>query len=192
MRPRLFFPVILLALAMHAVPALGQQLTVQNEDGKQTVLTRAEIEALPHVKVTTAAAGNSSTFESVSLRAVLERAGVGFGETLKGKRLASCLLVEAADGYRVVIALPEIDSAFSDKQMVLAFSKDGKPLDPKEGPYRLVIPDEKRMARWVRQVTALKIVSVECGSTVRVGVHMETLTERFPCFRPAFFRHHTT
>ena len=146
---------------MHAVPALGQQLTVQNEDGKQTVLTRAEIEALPHVKVTTAAAGNSSTFESVSLRAVLERAGVGFGETLKGKRLASCLLVEAADGYRVVIALPEIDSAFSDKQMVLAFSKDGKPLDPKEGPYRLVIPDEKRMARWVRQVTALKIVSVE-------------------------------
>lgn len=161
MRPRLFFPVILLALAMHAVPALGQQLTVQNEDGKQTVLTRAEIEALPHVKVTTAAAGNSSTFESVSLRAVLERAGVGFGETLKGKRLASCLLVEAADGYRVVIALPEIDSAFSDKQMVLAFSKDGKPLDPKEGPYRLVIPDEKRMARWVRQVTALKIVSVE-------------------------------
>jgi hypothetical protein len=60
-----------------------------------------------------------------------------------------------------VIALPEIDTAFTDKQTVLAFLKDGKPLDDKEGPYRIVIPDEKRMARWVRQVTALKIVNVQ-------------------------------
>jgi hypothetical protein len=88
----------------------------------------------------------------------LEKAGVGFGETVRGKRLASYLLVEAADGYRVVMALPELDPAFTDKQVVLAFLKDGKPLDDKEGPYRIVIPDEKRMARWVRQVTTLKIV----------------------------------
>jgi hypothetical protein len=79
---------------------------------------------------------------------------------MKGKRMASCLLVEAADGYRVVIALPEIDPAFTDKQVILAFLKDGKPLDAKEGPYRIIIPDEKRMARWVRQVTTLKIVEV--------------------------------
>jgi DMSO/TMAO reductase YedYZ molybdopterin-dependent catalytic subunit len=111
------------------------------------------------VKVATT--GSSAIFEGVSLRAVLERAGVGFGETLRGKRLASCLLVEAADGYRVVIALPELDPAFTDKQVVLAFLKDGKPLDEKEGPYRIVIPDEKRMARWVRQVTTLKIVDVQ-------------------------------
>ncbi len=51
--------------------------------------------------------------------------------------------------------------AFTDKQVVLAFLKDGKPLDDKEGPYRIVIPDEKRMARWVRQVTTLKIVDVQ-------------------------------
>jgi len=87
----------------------------------------------------------------------MEKAGVGFGETLRGKRLASYLLVEAADGYRVVIALPELDSAFTDKQVILAFLKDGTPLDEKEGPYRIVIPDEKRMARWVRQVTTLKV-----------------------------------
>jgi hypothetical protein len=79
---------------------------------------------------------------------------------MRGKRLASYLLVEAADGYRVVIALPELDPAFTGKQIVLAFLKDGRPLDDKEGPYRIVIPDEKRMARWVRQVTRLKIVDV--------------------------------
>ena len=80
---------------------------------------------------------------------------------MRGKRLASGLLVEAADGYRTVIALPEIDPDFTDKQIILAFSEDGKPLDAKAGPYRIVIPDEQRMARWVRQVTKLKIVDVQ-------------------------------
>jgi hypothetical protein len=159
-RRRQLFPAVLIALMMQAVVCASQQLTIQTEAGKQTLLARADIEALPHVKVTTGASGVSTTFDGVPLKAVLERGGVGFGETLKGKRMASCLLVEAADGYRVVIALPEIDAAFTDKQIVLAFLKDGKPLDDKEGPYRIVMPDEKSMARWVKQVTALKIVSV--------------------------------
>jgi hypothetical protein len=161
MRNRLYVPAVLLALSLCATLAPGQQLTFQAENGKQTVLSRAEIEALPHVKVTTTAAGVSTTFDGVLLRNLLEKAGVGFGETLRGKRMASCLLVEAADGYRVVIALPELDPAFTDKQILLAFLKEGKPLDNKEGPYRIVIPDEKRMARWIKQVATLKIVDVQ-------------------------------
>jgi hypothetical protein len=161
MRNRLFFPALLLALMLHPALALSQQVTIQTETGKQAVLTRADIEALPHIKVATTASGGAATFEGAALRAVLEKAGVELGETMKGKRMASCLLVEAADGYRVVIALPELDPAFTDKQFLLAFLKDGKPLNDKEGPYRIVIPDEKRMARWVRQVTTLKIVDVQ-------------------------------
>jgi hypothetical protein len=151
----------LLAFTLQGALVRCQQLAIQDDTGKQTVLARADIEALPHVKVPATAAGTPATFEGVPLKSLLEKAGVGFGETLRGKRLASCLLVEAADGYRVVIALPEIDPAFADKQVTLAFLKDGKPLDQKEGPYRIVIPDEKRMARWVRQLTSLKIVKVE-------------------------------
>ncbi len=157
MTNRLFLFAALLALTLYATFVSCQQLTVQTEPGKTTVLTRADIEALPHVKVTAGAA----TFEGVLLGSVLEKSGVELGETLKGKRLASCLLVEAADGYRVVIALPEIDPLYSDKQAILAFSKDGKPLDAKEGPYRIIMPGEKRMARWVRQVTMLKIADVQ-------------------------------
>ena len=161
MRNRLFFLTIVFFLILQAAPARSQQLTIQNGDGKSTQLTRPELEALPHVKITIKTtpnvSGTPATFEGVTLKALLEKAGVGFGETIRGKRLASYLLVEAADGYRVVIALPELDPAFTDKQVVLAFLKDGKPLNEKEGPYRIVIPDEKRMARWVRQVTTLKI-----------------------------------
>jgi hypothetical protein len=161
MRYRPFLPALLFAVMLQAAPLRCQQLTVQIEAGKQVVLPRSDIEALPYIKVTTGAAGPSATFEGVPLKAVLEKAGVELGETLTGKRMASCLLVEASDGYRVVIALPEMDPAFNAKQVVLAFLKDGKPLDDKEGPYRIVIPDEKRMARWVRQVTTLKIVDVQ-------------------------------
>jgi hypothetical protein len=157
MKPRLPF-ILLLGFALNSALLQCQQLTIQTETGKQTVLTRSDIEALPRTNVTTSA---SDTFVGVSVKAVLEKAGVSLGESLRGKRLASCLLVEAADGYRVVFALPEIDSAFTEKQIVLAFLKNGKPLDEKEGPYRIVVPDEKKMARWIRQVTTLKIVDVK-------------------------------
>lgn len=152
---------VLANLLLTAALAQCQQLTIQTENGKQTVLERSDIESLPHVKVTAQGSETSPTFEGVALRAVLEKAGVEFGHSMRGKRLDSCLLVEAADGYRAVIALPEIDPDFTDKQVVLAFLQDGKPLDAKAGPYRIVIPDEKRMARWVRQVTKLKIVDVQ-------------------------------
>jgi hypothetical protein len=138
-----------------------QQLIVQTEAGKQ-ILSLADLETLPHVKVTASEHGSPAVnFEGVTVKSVLEKAGVTFGESMKGKRLTNCLLVEAADGYRAAIALPELDPAFTDKQIVLAFLRDGRPLGEKEGPYRIVIPDEKRMARWVRQVTTLKIVDVQ-------------------------------
>jgi len=151
----LLFIVLLSSAALEC-----QELTVQTDSGKR-VLSRAEVEALPRVKVTASEHANAVNFEGASLESLLEKAGIAFGESMKGKRLSNCLLVEAADGYRVVIALPELDPAFTDKQIVLAFLRDGKPLGDKEGPYRIVIPGEKRMARWVRQVTTLKIVEVQ-------------------------------
>ena len=160
-RRRFLILAVLSALSMPAAQAWAQQLTIQNDDGKRTVLSRADLEALPHVKVQATAHDVSATFEGVAVKTVLEKAGIVFGEGMRGKRLASCLLVEAADGYKVVIALPEMDPGFTDKQVVLAFLKDGKAMDSKEGPYRIVIPDEKRPARWIRQVTGLKIVDVQ-------------------------------
>ena len=147
-------------IVLSAALAQCQQLTIQAGSGQQTVLTKLDIESLPHVSVSARDSDKPAMFEGVALKSVLEKAGIEFGHSMRGKRLASCLLVEAADGYRAVIALPEIDPDFTDKQVVLAFLQDGKPLDAKAGPYRVVIPDERRMARWVRQVTILKIVDV--------------------------------
>lgn len=98
-----------LALLRLTLSGWCRQLTVQTSDAKQIVLTRADLESLPHAKITIGAAASQKTFEGVPLSAVLQKAGVEFGEAFKGKRLASWLVVELADGYRVVIALPELD-----------------------------------------------------------------------------------
>ena len=55
------------------------------------------------------------------------------------------LLVEAADDYRVVFALPELDPAFTERVILLADRRDGQPLAAAEGPLRLVVPDRSGM-----------------------------------------------
>jgi hypothetical protein len=66
------FAVLVFLILLPAL-ASSQQLTIRAENGKQTVLARADIDALPHVKVTTNASGTSTTFEGVSLKSVLQR-----------------------------------------------------------------------------------------------------------------------
>jgi hypothetical protein len=139
----------------------AQEITVQNETSAPVRITSGEIAALPHQKVSVDDHGKTIVFEGVPLRLVLEKAGVAFGEDLRGKRLSTCLLVEAADGYKVVFALPELDPAFTDRVILLADRADGHELDKQAGPFRIVVPGEKRMARWARQVIALKVVQVQ-------------------------------
>jgi len=96
--------------------------------------------------------GTEATFAGVALVELLRLAGVPVGEQLRGNNMTLYLLVDAADGYRVVFALPELDPAFTERMVLLADHRDGQPLGAAEGPLRLVVPDEKRQARWVRQV----------------------------------------
>jgi hypothetical protein len=70
-------------------------------------------------------------------------------------------LVEAGDAYKVAFALSEVDPAFATREIILADKRDGKPLDAREGPLRIVAPGDKRPARWIRQVIILKIVSAK-------------------------------
>ena len=71
---------------LQSAPAGSQQLSIQNDTGNQTILRRADIETLPRVKVQTAAPGMLSQSSKTSHPDLcLEKAGIGLGETLKGK-----------------------------------------------------------------------------------------------------------
>jgi hypothetical protein len=150
----------LVALAL--TPALlAQSLQVTRADGTSATLTAAQVAALPHVSVNVQDHETPAQFDGVALSAVLRLAGVEVGGKMKGPQLTQALLIEAADGYKVVFALAEIDPDFATREILLADTRDGKPLDDKQGPFRIVAPGDKRPARWIRQVTAIKIVPVK-------------------------------
>ena len=46
-------------------------------------------------------------------------------------------------------------------KMLLADALDGKPLGGEQGPWRLVVPDDKRPARWARQVKKVAVVVLD-------------------------------
>jgi hypothetical protein len=52
MKRRVLFSALVFALAFSSLALQCQQLTVQTDSGKQVVLSRTDLEALPHVKVT--------------------------------------------------------------------------------------------------------------------------------------------
>lgn len=101
--------------------------------------------------------GKEHEFKGVALIEILEKAGVTTGAKLRGENLAKYVLITAADGYEVLYALAEIDPEFTEQVILLATEKDGQPLPSGEGPFRIVKPNEKKPARWIREVRSIKI-----------------------------------
>lgn len=105
--------------------------------------------------------GKEHEYKGVALVEVLEKAGVALGGKLRGENLTKVVLVQAADGYQVVYSLPELDPEFTNNTVLLVAEKDGAPLPTGEGPFRLVAPQDKKQARWIREVRSIKVVFVK-------------------------------
>lgn len=129
-------------------------------DIPQTIcFTSNDLAQLPRTTLTVSDRNNTRiTYEGVLLREVLKRAGVPQGEQLRGSNLARYLVVEAVDGYAVVFSLPEFDPGFGNRVVLLADRRDGHALATDEAPLRLVIPEDRRHARWVRRLTRIRVM----------------------------------
>jgi len=116
---------------------------------------------LKHVSVTATNAHDkkTATFSGVPLRDLLKEAGVLSGENLRGKALSTMIVVSATDGYQVTFSIGELDESVGNLQVLVADSEDGRPLGQGAGPLRLVVPSDKRPARWVRMVKTIRIVA---------------------------------
>jgi DMSO/TMAO reductase YedYZ molybdopterin-dependent catalytic subunit len=126
------------------------------------VLTVADLKNMPRKKLTVVNPHNkkTETYEGVLLEDLLHKAGVTQGENLRGAAMATYLLAEAIDGYRVVFSLAELDSGILESEVIVADTLDGAALGGKEGPFKLVAPHEKRPARWVRMLKSITIVRI--------------------------------
>jgi hypothetical protein len=124
-------------------------------------LKPAELKALPR---TTVAVHNEhskadETYTGVRVADLLAKLSVPLGKDLRGVALASYLVASGADGYEVVIALAEVDPSFHTGEVLVADTMNGQPLDAKSGPFKLVVTEDKRPARWVRNLASLELKS---------------------------------
>jgi len=138
-----------------AVPVDDGCIVVENTRADKVVkLSATELAKLPRAEVEVGK--EHRKYSGVPLAELLHCAGVEWGG--KCSPLLTCyVLVEGADGYRVLFSIPEIDPEQRHKMVILADHYDGKPLSSKDGPYETVEEDAKQHGRCVKQVKTISL-----------------------------------
>jgi hypothetical protein len=129
--------------------------------GEKATISAADIATLPRKTITVFDAHTKvrESYGGVLLSDLLARVNAPLGEKLHGKALGTYLVAEGADHYTAVYSLAEIDPAFHPGMIIIADTMDGMPLTEKQGPLQLVNTEDKRPARWVRQLVAVRLMS---------------------------------
>jgi hypothetical protein len=126
-------------------------------------LSAADLKAMPQ---TTVSFHNSHTnadesYSGVRLADLLAKMGVPLGSDLRGEALANYVVATGSDGYKAVLALGEVDPSFHPGEVIVADTMDGKPLDAHSGPFKLVVTEDKRPARSVRNLVTIELKSAQ-------------------------------
>jgi hypothetical protein len=154
-------PFLLAAIAaLAATPVLAQDLKVTVQGRDSVVLTPADLKALPRAKATFTAHGKPITYEGALLNAALKQAGVVSGDRLMGRYLNQVVVAKGLDGFTSTYSLGETDPIYRANPVIIADTKDGRPLDAKEGPYRLVVDGDLRPGRSPRMLVSIEVKAV--------------------------------
>lgn len=100
----------------------------------------------------------AARYEGYVLSAVLRAAGVQT-DSLRGAALATRIVTESSDGYRVVLALADLDPLLGGRRVILADRMDGRALPAVDAPWRLIIVGEKLPSRSARQVLRIRVAA---------------------------------
>jgi hypothetical protein len=127
---------------------------------KSAQWTPATLAALPHTTLTVynVHIKANQTFSGVPLIELL--APLGVPAKPHGKEFQFYLVAEGSDGYKVVFSVAEVTPDVHDSTVIVADALDGKPL-ASSGPLQLVATGEKRPARWVRNLVAVRVLTAE-------------------------------
>jgi hypothetical protein len=147
----------------HSAPsAPSTHLTIKTYDGKTLSLSPEELAALPHksVSVFNAHSKTNETYSGVLLADLLSKVGVPLGEAVRGKLFLIGIVASGTDNYGVLYSLAEVDPAIHTGDVIIADTLDGQKLT-KDGAFKMVSSEERRPARWVRNLTSISVVKVE-------------------------------
>ena len=119
----------------------------------------ADLKAMQHTTVTfrNAHTNADETYSGVRLADLLSKVGAPLGPELRGEALTNYIVVTGADGYQAVLALAEVDPSFHPGEVLVADGMNGQPLDAHSGPLKLVVTEDNRPARSVRNLTSIEL-----------------------------------
>lgn len=173
MRPlaRLVSACLAASALLVAAPAFAQSVTLKGADGREQVVTAADLSGLAREQITMEIHGESHTYEGPLLLEVLNRVGAPTSDAMHGLQLAKVVRIVSEDGYQVVIGLGEADPGIRPNRIILADAADGAPLNDGTGPFRVIIEDDIRPARSARQVVRIELIDLADASVERKGGH---------------------
>lgn len=131
-------------------------------DGKTTVLSVAELLAMPQKSVTVhnEHTKTDETYSGVLLGDLLAKYGFPVGQTTHQKMLRSYVVAEGTDKYWVLYSATEIEGSEHQGDVLVAVAMNGKSLG-QDGQLKLVASEDKRPERWVRNLSAITLKSAE-------------------------------
>jgi DMSO/TMAO reductase YedYZ molybdopterin-dependent catalytic subunit len=100
-------------------------------------------------------------YAGVPLFDLLTHLGVPNAKTLMSRALAKYLVATGSDGYKTVLSLGEIDPGLHPGTVIVADTLNGKPLGDKTGPFRLVVSEDLKPIRSVRNLESIELKGVE-------------------------------
>jgi len=123
-------------------------------------ITPEKLASMPRVSRVVMLRDAGHLFEGVDLRELLKAAGVDEIDGMRGASLRRVIVAEGADGYRVAYAFGELDPSIGDKLVIVSNRQDDAPLPSEDGPWRLIVPTDKRNARGVRKLVKLTVTEL--------------------------------
>ena len=142
----------------------AQQLKITGDVPKPLTLTVDDLAKMPRDTVSIPEEGGAKVaYEGVQLREILKLAGMPQGHDMRGKALAMYFVAKGHDGYQVVFTPGEVDPDFGNESILVADKREDKALFAYQGPFRLVVPNDKAGARGVRMLEVIEVVRLKAA-----------------------------
>ncbi|MBX9927368.1 MAG: molybdopterin-dependent oxidoreductase [Gemmatimonadaceae bacterium] len=151
----MLFPLVLMA---QAGPSVG--LSIRLPGAETVVFDSARLSTLPRTEGRVTLHGAALRYEGVDLRVLLQAAGLARVDSLRGDGLRRVVVFTGADGYSAVIALADLDASIGARRAVVVDRENGAPLGGALGPLRIIVPDDRRASRSVRNLIRVDVIEV--------------------------------
>jgi DMSO/TMAO reductase YedYZ molybdopterin-dependent catalytic subunit len=96
-------------------------------------------------------------YRGIALWSLLQHVGIAVDSTRRGDLMRKVVVAQGADGYQAVFSLGELHPDYGNSRVLVAWERNGEALAPDRGPFRLVVPDDRRHSRNVYRLVRLRV-----------------------------------